>query len=101
MPRGVVPRIDRLLSSVKACDKLVMKKTVGKEPPIINFYEHFVFLYVKKEELGWQSMGYRCKHCDKIAATTQELATLHLHICNGVKKSPPLRRQIFNLEKTE
>ena len=101
MPKGVVPRIDRLLSSVKACDRLVLKKTVGKEPPDINFYEHFVFLYVKKEKVGWVSMGYRCKHCEKIAATTQDLAALHLHICLGVKRSAPLRRQIFNLEKTE
>lgn len=99
MPRGVIPDTHRILSSVKACDKLVLKKTQGLEPPPINFYDHFVFLYVKKENMGWQSMGYRCKYCEKIAATTKELAALHLHICLAVKRSAPLRRQIFKLEK--
>ncbi len=101
MPRGVIPSTHRILSSVKACDRLVLKKTVGLEAPNINFYEHFVFLYVKKEKVGWVSMGYRCKHCEKVAATTKELAALHLHICLGVKRSQPLRRKIFNLENTD
>lgn len=101
MPRGVVPDTHRILSSVKACDKLILKKTQGLEPPDIVFYEHFTFLYVKKEKIGWQPMGFRCKHCEKIAATTKELAPMHLHICLALKRSPPLRRQVFKLEKSE
>ena len=99
MPRGVIPRADRMLSAVKACDKLVIRKTQGKEPPVITFYEHFTLMYIKKDKGGWFAQGYRCRHCDKIAATTQELAILHLHICTALAQSPPLKRKIFNLEK--
>jgi hypothetical protein len=101
MPRGVVPKVDRMLSAVKACDKLIIKRTQGKEPPTIVFYDHFTLMYVKKEKIGWVIQGYRCRHCDKIAATTKELATLHLHICTTLAKAPRLKRTIFNLEKTD
>lgn len=98
MPRGIIPNADRMLASARACDTYVNKRTQGLMPPNINFYEHFVLLYIKTEKTGWEPMGYRCKHCEKIAATTKELALQHLHICTKITKDSKLQRQIFKTE---
>ena len=89
MPRGIVQNEKRQLYIARACDSLVERKTKDREVPLVELNKHFVTMYIKvqtKHISEWKLHGYRCLHCDKIAATKPDLAKKHLIICTALKK---------------
>ena len=80
---------NRKIYGAKSCDAMVEKKTKDLTIPDVDFDKHFVTMYIRvqtKQIIEWQLHGYRCIHCDKIAATQPDLAKKHLHICIALKK---------------
>jgi hypothetical protein len=86
MARGQYSYIKRQFNVVKACDQKVKKMTKGQQAPDVKFQEHFITLWGKDDDSGWQLQGYKCKHCEKVAATEKDTAVLHLLICTVFKK---------------
>jgi hypothetical protein len=86
----IIRNKNRKIYAAKSCDAIVEKKTKDLTIPIVELDKHFVTMYIKIQTnqhiIEWRLHGYRCIHCDKIAATQPDLAKKHLYICIALKK---------------